>query len=98
MAMRRVLVGVALLMTVVMTVALRPRPAVASSDLQYIIPAALGGAVLIVLVIAVIVSEHKQEPEMDLVDRLPPPVESPQRIHWAPKCPPTAGTLPLFCW
>ena len=98
MAMRRLLVGTALLMSVVVGVALRPRPAVASDNLQYIIPAAVGGAVLIVLVIAVIVSEHKQEPEMDLVDRLPPPVESPHRIHWAPKCPPTADTLPLFCW
>lgn len=98
MAMRRLLVGTALLMTVVVVAALRPRPAVASDNLQYIIPAAVGGAVAVVLIIAIIISEHKAEPELDLIDRLSPPVQSPHRLHWAPTCPPTADTVPLLCW
>jgi hypothetical protein len=96
--MRKILVATALLMTVTMATVLRPRPAAATDSLVYIIPAAVGGVVLVVLVIAVIVTEHKSEPELDLVDRLPPPAESPHRIHWAPACRPTTDAMPLLCW
>jgi len=95
---RRLLVGIALVMAVVTGFTLIPRRAAASSDLVYIIPAALGGVAIIVVVIAIVMSEHKAEPELDLADQRLPDVAAPHRVHWAPMCRPTADGLPLLCW
>lgn len=96
--MRRLLVGMALIMAVVLGVTLAPRRATASDNLQYIIPAALSGVVLVVLVIAIVVSEHKTEPELDFADHERPIPAPPSGIHLAPACRRTADGLPLLCW
>jgi hypothetical protein len=95
---RRLLVGMALMMVVVTGVTLAPRQARATDNLVYIIPAALGGAVMVVVVIAILISEHKAEPELDLVDHQGSMPEPPSGVHLAPACRPTADGLPLLCW
>ena len=97
--MRRLVVAIALMLAVATGVTLFPRPASASSsDLVYIIPAAVGGVAVIALVIAIVVTEHKAEPELDFADHQLPVVAPSGGIHLAPKCRPTAEGLPLFCW
>ena len=97
MAMRRLLVATALFMAVVAAVALRPQPARAD-NLQYIIPAALGGVAIVVVLVAIVISEHKSEPELDLADRLRPAVDPSRAVHLAPACRPIENGLPLICW
>ena len=98
--MRRWLIAVALIMAVVVggTVFL-PRRAAASNDLVYIIPAAVGGAVAVVVLIAIFMADRKSEPELELAEAqrraLPPAREG---LHFATECRPTDGGLPLLCW
>lgn len=95
---RRLLVAMALIMVVVMGVTLAPRRAHATDNLVYIIPAALGGAALVVVLIAILMSEHKAEPELDFADHQGPMPQPPSGVHLAPACRPTADGLPLLCW
>jgi hypothetical protein len=95
---RRLLVGMALVMAVVTGFTLIPRRAAASSDLVYIIPAALGGVAIVVVIVAIVMSEHKAEPELDLADQRLPAAAPRYGVHLAPMCRPTADGLPLLCW
>ena len=97
--MRRLVVAIALILAAVTVVTFLPRRASASSsDLVYIIPAAVGGVSIIALVIAIVVTEHKAEPSLDFAEHQLPVLDRPGGIHLAPQCRPTADGLPLFCW
>jgi hypothetical protein len=95
---RRLLVGIALVMALVTGLTLIPRRAAATDNLVYIIPAALGGVAMVVVVIAIVMSEHNAEPELDLADQRLPAAAPPHGVHFAPMCRPSADGLPLLCW
>jgi hypothetical protein len=75
-----------------------PRRAAADDNLQYIIPAAVGGVVAIIAIIAIIMAD-RSEPEYELVQlRLPHAAPTIGSVHLAPDCAPGANGLPLLCW
>ena len=75
-----------------------PRRAAADDNLQYIIPAAVGGVVAIIAIVAIIMAD-RSEPEYELVQlRLPHAAPTIGGVHLAPDCAPDANGLPLLCW
>lgn len=74
-----------------------PRRAHASDNLQYIIPAAVAGAVALVVIIAIVMAD-RTEPEYELVQQPLPKRVSPGGVRLAPDCHPGAQGLPLLCW
>ncbi|MFN8644692.1 MAG: hypothetical protein U0802_24645 [Candidatus Binatia bacterium] len=94
--MTRRIVALLLTLAVVAATLSVPRPARASNNLEYIIPAAVGGAVALVAIIAILMAD-RSEPEYELVPSLPR--RQPQGgVHLAPACAPNAQGLPLLCW
>ena len=98
--MRRLVVAAAILMAVVLATACVPRRAHAVDDLAYIIPAAVGGVVLVVALVAVFMAD-RDDTELSLVNdqrRLlePPPPSGSVRL--APSCPAAPGGVALLCW
>ena len=95
MTRRIVALGLALLM---MAAALSvPRRAAATDNLEYIIPAAVGGAVALVAIIAIVMAD-RSEPEYELVQSRLPRRQARAGLHLAPDCSPDARGLPLLCW
>jgi hypothetical protein len=97
MTMRRLMVAVALTMAVVTATVSVPRRAAAVDNLVYIIPAALGGAVALALIIAIVMTNRKGETDFELTEG-PPRASARGGVQLAPHCPPTADGLPLLCW
>jgi hypothetical protein len=80
------------------TIAVPRRAAADDDNLQYIIPAAVGGVVAIIAIIAIIMAD-RSEPEYELVQlRLPHAAPTIGGVHLAPDCAPGANGLPLLCW
>jgi hypothetical protein len=97
--MRRLVVAVAVLMAIMTATALLPRRAEAVDDLVYIIPAAVGGVVAVVLIVAILMADREDEPELGLTAaRLPPLDERRDGVRLAPDCRPTGGGISLICW
>ena len=95
---RRLVVVVALVMAVITASAIVPPRALATDSLVYIIPAAIGGAVTIAVVIAILVVDRKKEPELDLTAGLPPRDAIGAGLRFGSKCRTSDGTMPLLCW
>jgi anaerobic C4-dicarboxylate transporter len=96
---RRLVVAVAVFMAVVMATALVPRRAEAIDDLVYIIPAAISGVVIIVLVVAVLMANREDDQELSLTaEEQQLPREARDGFRLAPNCKPSGGGLALFCW
>ncbi len=95
--MRRRTVALILALTLCAATVMAPRPASASDNLQYIIPAAIGGAVALVLIIAIIVADHDDDEMEFALAAAPAPPRRPE-VRFAPDCPPTTAGLPLLCW
>ncbi len=94
---QRIAVVILALILCLATVAL-PRRAAATDNLQYIIPAAVGGVVAVVAIIAILMVD-RSEPEYELVQlRLPHVAPVMGSVHLAPDCAPDANGLPLLCW
>lgn len=74
-----------------------PRRAAAADNLEYIIPAAVGGAVAIVAIVAILMAD-RTEPEYELVQSHLPTRRPGPGLHLAPACAPDAHGLPLLCW
>jgi hypothetical protein len=74
-----------------------PPRAAASDNLQYIIPAAIGGAVAVVAIVAILLAD-RTEPEYELVQRPLPRREPRSGLHLAMACEPDAYGRPLLCW
>ncbi|MBX3024520.1 hypothetical protein KF840_06380 [bacterium] len=72
-----------------------PRRAAATDNLVYIIPAAIGGAVALVAIIAILVVD-RSEPEYELVPNAPRRAQ--RGLQFAPSCALTDHGLPLACW
>ncbi|MFN8645058.1 MAG: hypothetical protein U0802_26545 [Candidatus Binatia bacterium] len=91
---RRMALPLLALVVLAVTVA-TPRRAAATDNLVYIIPAAVGGVVAVVAIVAILVAD-RSEPEYELA---PLPKAHPQSgIHFAPSCAPGATGVPLLCW
>lgn len=90
----RALLAATLLLALLMTA---PRPAAASDNLEYIIPAAVTGVVAVIVIVAIIMAD-KTEPEMDLRARGLDLGPRDTGLKLAPDCPLTAAGRPLFCW
>ena len=96
---RRLAVAVAVFMAVVMATALLPRRAEAVDDLVYIIPAAVSGVVIIVLVVAVLMADREDDQELSLTaEEQQLPRQARDGFRLAPNCKPSGGGLALFCW
>jgi len=96
---RRLVVAVAVFMAVVMATALVPRRAEAVDDLVYIIPAAVSGVVIIVLVVAVLMADREDDQELSLTaEEQQLPREARDGFRLAPNCKPSGGGLALLCW
>lgn len=95
--MTRRIVLVALALAVFVATMAAPRRAAATDNLVYIIPAAVGGAVALVAIIAIMVTD-RTEPEYELVQSHLPHAAPAGGIHLAPACAPDAHGLPLLCW
>jgi hypothetical protein len=89
------LIAVAIVMFVA-TLAV-PRQAEATDNLEYIIPAAVGGAVAVVAIIAILMAD-RSEPEYELAPWPPPAATRRGAVQLAPACAPNAQSLPLICW
>ena len=75
-----------------------PRRAAADDNLQYIIPAAVGGAVALVAIIAILVADRTEPEYEELVQSYLPRRKPQDGIQLAPSCAPEAHGLPLLCW
>ena len=76
-----------------------PRRAAADDDnLVYIIPAAVGGAVALVAIIAILVADRSEPEYEELVQSYLPRLKPQDGIQLAPSCAPDAHGLPLLCW
>lgn len=76
----------------------RPAPAAASDNLEYIIPAAVGGVVAVVAIVAIVMAD-RTEPEYELVDwHLQSLDERRDGVRLAHQCAPGALGRPLLCW
>ena len=97
---KRTMLAAALLAGSLLLMSLLPRPALAGSDFTtpLIIAGAVAGAGTLITLIA-IMGAGSEEPRY-LVPGAPLPQRSPerQRVHFGPRCPMTAGNLPLLCW
>jgi hypothetical protein len=74
-----------------------PRRAAASDNLQYIIPAAVGGVLAIVAIVAILMAD-RSEPEYELVQLRLPRTQPQGGLQLAPSCAPGANGRPLLCW
>jgi hypothetical protein len=74
-----------------------PGPAVATDNLEYIIPAAIGGAVALILIIAIIMADHDDD-EMEFAAAAAPAMARRPEVRFAPDCPSSAAGMPLLCW
>lgn len=83
-------------MAVATGVALVPKRAAAVDNLEYIIPAALGGVLAVILIIAVLMADKEKE-ELYLVDG-PLPDERPPALRVGPACASPSTGMPLLCW
>jgi hypothetical protein len=95
---RRFLVVVALVMAVITATAVVPPRAVATDNLVYIIPAAIGGVVMVAVLIAILVVDRKKEPELDLAPAQRPLDTTGARLRVGPACRTSDGSVPLLCW
>lgn len=93
--MQRLVAVAALVIALVVGLSVTPRRAAAVDDLVYIIPAAVGGVVAVIAIVAIVMAD-RTEPEIELRDA-PRPVAEPG-IHVAPDCAVTATGRPLLCW
>lgn len=94
---RRIALVVVALVVLVGTMTV-PRRAAASDNLEYIIPAAVGGVVALVAIIAIVVADRSEPEYEELVQSYRPRTEPTGGIHLAPACAPDAHGLPLLCW
>jgi hypothetical protein len=96
---RRLMIAVALLVAVVIATSCVPRRAEAVDDLVYIIPAAIGGVVLVVALVAIFMAD-RDDSELSLIDqrRLLEPEPPNGGIRIGPACQSPAGGMPLLCW
>jgi hypothetical protein len=95
--MRRLLVVCVLLLAVAIGTSVAPRRAVASDDLVYIIPAAVGGVVAVIVIVAILMADRTDK-EFDVRQSDAPLPEPAAGIRLAPDCAPTAVGRPLLCW
>jgi hypothetical protein len=95
--MTRRIALVALAVMVFVATLAAPRRAAATDNLVYIIPAAVGGVVALVAIIAILVAD-RTEPEYDLVQSRLWRTEPRVGLQFAPSCAPDAHGLPLVCW
>lgn len=95
--MTRRIVTAALAVVIFVATMAAPRRAAATDNLVYIIPAAIGGAVALVAIIAIMVTD-RTEPEYELAQSRLPHRAPTGGIHLAPACRPDAQGLPLLCW
>ena len=93
---RRIALIILALVILAVTVVV-PRRAAATDNLVYIIPAAVGGAVAVVAIIAILMAD-RSEPEYELAPLLAPREHPQSGVHLAPSCAPTATGRPLLCW
>lgn len=93
---RRLVVVVALVMAMLAGMTVRAQPAQAIDDLVYIIPAAVGGVVAVIAIVAIIMA-NRSEDEFELRDAAPPPPND-GGLRLLPDCPLTASGRPLLCW
>ena len=93
---RRIVALVLALLVMASTLAV-PRRAAATDNLEYIIASAVGGAVALVAIVAILMAD-RSEPEYDLVQRQLPQRRPSGGIRLAPACAPDAQGLPLVCW
>jgi hypothetical protein len=98
MMLRRIAVAMAVVLAVVSTTALTPRRAAAIDNLEYIIPAAIGGAAALALVIAILMADRTKEPELDLVAHpgLGARGLAPFGVEMA--CRSASGEIAWLCW
>ena len=98
--MRRLVVAVALLMAVVTASACIPRRAEAVDNLVYIIPAAVGGVVIVVLIVAILMADRSDDGELSFVQerRFLEPAMPASAVRLAPHCPPGPAGVALICW
>lgn len=76
----------------------RPTPAAADDDnLAYIIPAAVGGAVALVAIIAIVMVD-RTEPEYELVEWRVRRDQPAPGVHLAHECALGPQGRPLLCW
>jgi hypothetical protein len=94
---RRMALVVAALVVLVGTLTV-PRRAAAADNLEYIIPAAVGGAVALVAIIAILMADRSEPEYEELVQSRLPRLEPQSGIRLAPSCAPDAHGLPLVCW
>lgn len=96
--MTRRVIGLVLAVALCAATLAMPRRAAASSDnLEYIIPAAVGGAVALILIIAIVMAD-RDDSEMEFTrGPMPEPLSRPG-FKLAPACRPTGAGLPLLCW
>jgi hypothetical protein len=95
--MTRRIVALVLGLLLVAATLTAPRRATASDDLVYIVPAAVGGAVAVVAIIAILAAD-RTEPEYELVQGTLPGSAPRTGLRLAPACAPDAHGRPLLCW
>ncbi len=96
MVRRAVAVAVIAAMITAM-VAATPRRAAATDNLVYIIPAAVGGVVIVAVLIAIIMTNRSKDSDMELVSASDRRDENP-RLRVGPACRRPNGEMPLLCW
>lgn len=96
---RRLVVMVALVMALATLVALVPRRAAAVDQLAYIIPAAVGGVVLVVVLVAILMADRDDESDLQLAAKAQLPPDAPASgLRFAPNCGLTNDSVALICW
>lgn len=93
---RRLVAVVVLAAALVVGPALLPRRAAAIDNLEYIIPAAVGGVVAIALIVAILMADRTKEPELDFAPA-PLPARAP-RVQIGAACRLPTGEPALLCW
>ena len=96
--LRRVVVVLALILAIVTATAVTPRRVEATDNLVYIIPAAVGGVVIVVLVVAILMANRTKEPELELAASRAPAAEPRDGVRLAFDCPASPGGFSLLCW
>ncbi|MGD9762490.1 MAG: hypothetical protein AB7V27_02075 [Candidatus Binatia bacterium] len=93
---RRMVVTV-LALVFCLTLLATPRRAAASDNLEYIIPAAVGGAVALILIVAILMADSDDD-EYGLAEGALPELPRRPGLKLAHECAPTAAGRPLLCW
>lgn len=75
----------------------RPAPAAAADNLEYIIPAAVGGVVAVIAIVAIVMAD-RSEPEYELVEWRLRRDQPRDGLRLAPECAAGAHGRPLLCW